>query len=259
LSALYVLRQYALLRNDAGLYKIQGGMDRLPRAMAAALGSKVQYGAAVTRIDPAADRVTVEYRSGARRRTIAARRVVLTMPTPVLRRIATADAALQARFDLLAGIPYFPATRFLVETHRRSWHDEGLNGSARTDRPAELWDCAYDADGNPGLLGATAGGIIGDALNRQSRAEAIRMGVSVVTDAFPDARVKLATTYRWGRDQWAGGAFAVFRPGQMLRIMPAASRPIGRIHFAGEHTATWMGWAEGALQSAERVMGEVLA
>ena len=32
--------------------------------------------------------------------------------------------------------------------------------------------------------------------------------------------------------------------------------PEGRIHFAGEHTALWSGFIEGALESAERVISE---
>ena len=36
LSALYVLRQYALLRGKRQFYKIEGGMDRLPQAMGGA-------------------------------------------------------------------------------------------------------------------------------------------------------------------------------------------------------------------------------
>jgi monoamine oxidase len=30
------------------------------------------------------------------------------------------------------------------------------------------------------------------------------------------------------------------------------------VHFAGEHTAIWTGFIEGALESAERVVGEVV-
>ena len=43
LSALYMLRQFAMLRTSSQLFKIAGGMDRLPQAMAAALGDVVRY------------------------------------------------------------------------------------------------------------------------------------------------------------------------------------------------------------------------
>ncbi len=53
LSALYVLRQFALLQKTSQFYKIHGGMDQLPRAMARSLGAIVRYNAAVVGIDQA--------------------------------------------------------------------------------------------------------------------------------------------------------------------------------------------------------------
>jgi len=50
LSALFVLRQFAMLRRSTQRYKISGGMDLLPRAMASALGNVVRYNAAVVRV-----------------------------------------------------------------------------------------------------------------------------------------------------------------------------------------------------------------
>jgi monoamine oxidase len=36
-------------------------------------------------------------------------------------------------------------------------------------------------------------------------------------------------------------------------------RPERRVHFAGEHTSLWIAWMNGALESAERVVEEILA
>jgi monoamine oxidase len=54
------------------------------------------------------------------------------------------------------------------------------------------------------------------------------------------------------------GAFTVFHPGQMTRWVPLIGRPEGRVYFAGEHTAPWNGWMEGALWSGERAAQEIL-
>ena len=61
LSALYVLRQWALLRGKRQFYKIQGGMDRLPQAMATALGDVVQYNCGVVSVDRSGDPILVDY------------------------------------------------------------------------------------------------------------------------------------------------------------------------------------------------------
>ncbi len=260
LSALYVLRQYALL-GDSGIYKIQGGMDQLPRAMASDLEGSITYEAPVTRIDPVAGGVRVEYRQGAASGAVLAGRVIVTIPGSLLSRIATSNPTLRERFVLASNIRYFPATRILVQTRRRFWHDEGLNGSARTDRPAEIWDADYEMAGDSGILGATVGGELGQQLAGSGRADLLRVGQDVVADAFPGVRraVRTTTGYRWAVDAWARGAFSVFRPGQMTRIIRGVNRPVGDVVFAGEHTSPWSGWMEGALESADRAVEEAMS
>lgn len=61
LSALYVLRQFALLQKASQFYKIHGGMDQLPRAMARALGAVVRYNAGVGRVEQGEAAVELGY------------------------------------------------------------------------------------------------------------------------------------------------------------------------------------------------------
>lgn len=41
----------------------------------------------------------------------------------------------------------------------------------------------------------------------------------------------------WQNDEFAGGAFALFDPGQQTLLHAHIVQPEGRIHFAGEHTS----------------------
>ena len=61
--------------------------------------------------------------------------------------------------------------------------------------------------------------------------------------------------YRWGAEPWSRGAFAVCRPGQMTTLVPDLPRSEGRVHFAGEHTSSWVGWMEGAMEFGPRALG----
>ena len=63
----------------------------------------------------------------------------------------------------------------------------------------------------------------------------------------------------WVTDRYALGAFSHLAPGYVLEHMEHIGAPSRRIHFAGEHTASWIGFIEGALESAERVAAEVEA
>ena len=261
LSALYVLRLVALLSSSDQFYKIDGGLDQLPRRLAAALGDRVRYGVAVTRVTREAAGIHVEYREADRSSTLRASRVVFAVPFPALRQVDIRPALSAAKARAIAELPYFPATRFLLQSKSRFWEAEDLNGSARTDDPAEIWDGTYELGGPAGVLGATTGGEIGQDLTRMTESRAQQFGVDLVAKTFPKlhAEFERGAVVRWAREPWALGAFAVFHPGQMTSLLPEIARPEGRIHFAGEHTSPWSGWMEGALESAERAAQEVLS
>jgi monoamine oxidase len=61
----------------------------------------------------------------------------------------------------------------------------------------------------------------------------------------------------WQEDPWAGGTYAYFRPGEITTVRPIIAKPEGRLHFAGEHTAGWQGYMNGAVESGHRVAKEV--
>jgi len=260
LSALYVLRQFALLQNVNQFYKIHGGMDQLPRAMARSLGAIVRYNAALVGIDQSDGAARLEYVERGRKKAVRASRVILTVPFAALRTIDIRPRFSEQKARAIAELPYFPATRLLFQCRTSFWQQQGLSGTARSDAPAEMWDCTYDLEGTRGILGATVGGEIGRKVADMSRARAMAYGLDVVGRTFPAVRTSFQTgsVYRWVRDAWAGGAFAVFHPGQMSTLMPEMAKPEGRVHFAGEHTSTWMGWMQGAIESGERAAAEVL-
>ena len=56
----------------------------------------------------------------------------------------------------------------------------------------------------------------------------------------------------WHDDEYAGGAFALFDPGQQTLLYDAIVAPEGRIHFAGEHASLAHAWIQGAIESGVR-------
>jgi hypothetical protein len=56
------------------------------------------------------------------------------------------------------------------------------------------------------------------------------------------------------------GAFAFFGPGQFKNLYPEVTKPIGgRFHFAGEATSIHHAWVVGALNSAMRIVIEIVS
>jgi len=260
-SALYVIRQYSLLRTSTQRYKIAGGMDRLPAAMATSLGDIVRYNSPVVSVERLSSGFRVDHREGPAVRSTIAARVVFAVPAGTMREFEVRpglSTGKQRAFDRLS---YYPAARFMLQTKRRFWQTVGLSGSARTDRATETWDATFDLPGSRGVLGATAGGEQDRLLQGMTPEASVAFGVDLVADAFPAIRSEFekGAVYRWSTDPWARGAFALYRPGQMTEWLPQLTTSEDGMYFAGEHTSPWTGWMEGALESGERAAREVLA
>jgi monoamine oxidase len=260
LSALYVLRQIARLGTTTASYKLRGGMDSLPRAMAQSLSGVIRYNAAVVRMNRSAQQVRVDYLERAEPKSILASRVILTIPFSTLRNIEVRPPLSREKERVIDDLSYFPSTRFVLQSRTRFWRGAGLTGSARTDQPAEIWDSTHEVPVTRGILGATVGGALGRSLIDLSPADCLAYGVELVAQSFPPigANFERGAVRRWAIEPWSRGAFAVFRPGQMTSMLPVMASPEGRVHFAGEHTSTWPGWMEGALESGERAAREVI-
>ena len=260
-SALYVLRQYAMLRASTQRYKIGGGMDRLPGAMAASLAGIIRYNAPVIRVERQSTRFRVDYREGGAVRSVAAARVVFAVPASTMRQIEMKPGLSRLKAQAIDQLSYYDGVRFLLQVKRPFWKAAGLSGSARTDRATEIWDAANDQTASSrGILGATAAGtMVGRAPGMTTEAS-LSVGVDLVADAFPGIRSEFekGAVYRWSAEPWTRGAFAMYRPGQMTTLMPVLASAESGLHFAGEHTSIWTGWMEGALESGERAAREVL-
>jgi monoamine oxidase len=62
----------------------------------------------------------------------------------------------------------------------------------------------------------------------------------------------------WAQDPWVRGAYSARSSTSSIED-PELSRPVGRLAFAGEHTAgRWHGLMEGALRSGRRAATELL-
>ena len=260
-SALYVLRQYAMLRASAQRYKIGGGMDRLPGAMAASLGGIIRYNAPVVRVERQSTRFRVSYREGAAVRNVVAARVVFAVPAGTMRQIEMKPPLSRLKEQAIERLSYYDGVRFVLQAKRPFWKTAGLSGSARTDRATEIWDAADNkAAPSRGILAATAGGEIGRRARGMTPEASLSLGVDLVADAFPAIRSEFekGAVHHWSAEPWARGAFAVYRPGEMTTLMPELASAEDGLHFAGEHTSVWTGWMEGALESGERAAREVL-
>ncbi|HVB35118.1 MAG TPA: FAD-dependent oxidoreductase [Patescibacteria group bacterium] len=258
-SALRLLADLAASGDVTGHFKIDGGNDLLPRALARTLSRRIRYGAWVRRINQDKRRVHATFVQGNLSHTIEADRLICTIPFPVLRQVEFSPILSDEKIEAIDGTYYLSATGVLLQQERRFWQTRGLNGFALSDWPIEVWQPTFDQPGRRGIL---AGCLSGDmarrvaALPEDRRIETVSNEVETL---FPGTRENFegGTTKSWDEDFWARGAMQWFRPGQMTAYGPYMATVEGRIHFAGEHTSAWPGWIEGAIHSGLRAAKEV--
>jgi monoamine oxidase len=257
-SALCLLRDEAIARRGAS-FRIRGGNDRLPRALAQALGARLHYRVTLARIAQNNKQVTVTVNdSGRRRSQISADYLICAIPFPVLRSIEVSPAFSPGKQQAIRELSYNSVTRVYVQSPTRPWIAEGLSGFVTTDLPiGTVWDCTEGQPGARGILECYTSGERARSLASLSEPQRIRTVVENLQRVFPDVIYEKSVSIAWDADPLVRGAFAWFKRDQMATLLPHIARREGRVFFAGEHTSPWFGWMQGALQSGNRAAHEV--
>jgi monoamine oxidase len=259
-SALVLLREIAHRSTIKLDYTIRGGTDLLPRAFATRLADKIHYNSPVVRIEHDAKQVRVVAVTAGRRNTISGDALICALPFTILRHIDISPRFSPTKQLAIEQLPYTSVARTYLQTKKKFWIDDGLSGSATTDvANTMIFNAAPNQDGDHGMLETYVVGSRARQVTAMKESQRLNSSLEVVEKAYPKIRenFEVGTTKCWDEDQWARGAYAWFKPGQMTSLLPHVARPEGRIHFAGEHASSLFGWMQGALESGNRVAQEV--
>jgi monoamine oxidase len=261
MSALHLLRDAAVNRTTKLFYKIRGGNDLLPKAMAAALSDRILYGAPVTRIEQTTTGVRVIYLRNGVPQSLDGDYLICAIPLTVLRRVEISPSLSPLKRAAVQEIDGLPMTRVFLQSRKRFWLDRGESGWASTDDPIDVWDYTRDQPGTRGILGAYTSGRMAHQVTARQPVERGPFVLEMMERVHPGIREHYegSASHSWVDDPWALGAGADFRPGQLSSFYRALGTPEGRFHFAGEHTSPWSGWMNGGLESGERVAAEIVA
>ncbi len=257
LSLLFLAQQEAAVADvpdrAAETMRVHGGNDRLPAALATALGDSLRTGRPVTAVEHGRDGVRV-HAGGA---PVDAAHLVLALPPPPLSQIRF-DPVLPPSVAAVTGLGLGPTTKVVTRYERAFWRDEGLSGLTVSDNGFDIaWDAAdsYDAGGSGMLTAFTTGdeGARLSGLDDRQRIERVQAEVDEVYPRSAELRSGEAATTAWAREVFTGGAYAAYRPGQVTALWPVLRSAVGPIRFAGEHTEALAGYMESAVRSGERV------
>jgi monoamine oxidase len=258
-SSLGRMRILPMLLSGRALWRIPGGMDRLPRAIATALGNRIRYESPVVSVKQRGDRVTVVALEGGRERAYDGDFMIWTAPLPPLGNVRFDPILSPGKQRAIQEAYFSSVTRVAMQVKSRFWEASGLSGYGSSDDPMELWHTTFDQPGPQGMLLAYFkhdGAKALAAVPPESRAAE---GIARVARLLPglEQHVVASAVHVWAQDPWAGGAYLQFLPGQLYDLKPHFARPEGRVHFAGDHTSYLPGWMQGALMSGHRVAAEI--
>jgi monoamine oxidase len=261
MSALQFLRDAALGARTKVWFKIRGGNDLLPKALADALAARILYEAPVKRIEQNGTRVRAVYERPEGQGTVDGDYLVCTLPAGVLGRVEVTPAMPPAKRDAIARVGGLPMARVFLQTRHRFWLERGDSGWGATDDPIDVWDYSRDQRGTRGILGAYTSGRMARRVTGLRPAERGSFVLDLMERVHPGSREHFETSasHSWITDPWALGAGAEFGPGRLSASYRHLRTPEGRIHFAGEHTSPWSGWMNGGLESGNRAAAEIQA
>jgi monoamine oxidase len=236
---------------EMSAYRLPRGARTLFERIGQSLRTEPQLGRTLQRVTQDPGGVTLKFDDGEER----VDRVVLTLPPPALEKVAFDPAISVQRRCALEAARMSRSIKISMEFDRAWWLDEGWGGSMQMDRPLQqIWDATQG--GSPVLTAYICGG---QADRWLAIDDPVAAAFAELGDLFPASKdhAKRGWLHDWVSDPMCRGGFSYLPPGFVLEHMEHLSTPEGRIHFAGEHTALWTGFIEGALESAERVVGEI--
>lgn len=171
-------------------------------------------------------------------------KVILTLPPPVLAQLGF-KKAMNYRMSRI--------TKIVWEFDKPFW-DVGYH---MTDSPLQqVW--VGGRNGSPVLTAYVCGS---DTNYWRGKPDIVGSSLDELEKLLPGSKshFRKGWVFDWTANRLAQGGFSHIEPGFSFSGLELIAQPEGNIHFAGEHTASWTGFVEGALESAERAVREVLS
>lgn len=259
-SALDIFRRNAMQGRGPGGAPgtIVGGAQALPEAVAAKLRQPVVFGAQVSEVVQEADSVVVVSADGRRWR---APRVVMALPPGPLGSVKFSPEPPAEQRKAWAGRALTAVTAIHLKPLKAFWEADGLPLNMWLDGSIERLFGVPGDDGRIERVLIWVNGRGAEAIDRMDDTETGRWAQRELArwrPAAADATEVLAVR-SWGRDPYAMGAFAETAPGRCADTAQWTAKPLGRVHFAGEHTNFDQPGIEAALASGLRAAVEIAA
>ncbi|KFA92769.1 flavin monoamine oxidase family protein [Archangium violaceum] len=272
----------ALFGESDERYRIRGGNDQLPRAIAAYLGAEsIQTGMRMEALSrtPAGAYALTFASKGSRVTQVVADIVLLTLPFAVLRELDYGRAGFDSlKHQAIQELGRGRQSKQHLQFTRRLWNeqgprpDPGTGGSYSDTGYQSTWEASRGQPGDHGILVGYAGGAFADAMETPEpiatseldavRADARRF-LSQAEPVFPGLTALWNGKATMGLPQLDPNfkcSYSYWRRGQYQTFAGYEGVTQGNVFFAGEHTSIdFQGFMEGGASEGVRAAQEILA
>jgi monoamine oxidase len=251
-SALHSIWKMAILKrrgigsDPTQLFRIKGGNQGLPDALAHRLGDRIRLNSPIKSIRHDDKGVSVLCSGPSGEETIKGDYLVCCMNAIVLRQLRVEPVWPEAKRYAIANIPYTVETRLIFQSATKFWKKDGYTGNMSFGSPVgDMWPMAEDVPTRRGLLIGTS-----------PASMTTKIAEATFRKYYPgkSADIERTMALDWSRDPWAMACEArTYKPGELRKIWPAVIQPVGRVYFAGAYCDNNSWGMEAASRSAFRV------
>lgn len=234
-------------------FRFPGGAGHFFSAILNNLRAKPRYSSVLRTVTQTNNTVNLAFEDGFES---VADRAIVTIPPKCLLRVAFSPALPEKQLHALHAIGMSRIVKIALCFESPFWEEMDWNGSMLFDSLAQqTWHGSLSD--KHFLMAYICGEDSRRILQNQNPIESV---LGEIESVFPQARTGFldARLYDWATHPFSLGGFSHIPPGVDPQSLTPLRDPHGRVFFAGEHTADWLGFIEGALESAERSVDEVL-
>lgn len=257
---------YPIFNEDAQFFEIDGGNDRLPYSFLTELRNDIYVNEKISKIIQDEQGVlfqTTNQITG-QVHTFRGDYAIITIPFSALEliEIEPFDSISFNKRQAIREILSISSVKIGLEFKQPFWERYHL-GNAISDLPTRFSYIPSHAIGRPGpavMLASYSWGHDAALWNSLSNQEVIQYALKNLAKIYGSIVYQeflKGVTFNWGRNPFSAGCFTLYAPGQKTDLGDIIYQPEGRLHFAGEHTSTFHGWVEGAVESGIRAAYEV--
>ncbi|MBM7586078.1 monoamine oxidase [Bacillus pakistanensis] len=257
---------FPIFSEKTEFYEVTGGNDQIPLAFMKELQNETYIKQKVVKIIQGDQGVILKTKNPitGQFRSFAGDFAIITVPFPVLQfvDIIPYHSISFKKWQAIRELNNVPSVKIGVEFRTRFW--EKLNvGNAISDLPTRFsYIPSHNiGSGGPGVLLASYSwgqdAMLWSSLSKDEMISYVLKDLSKVYGKVVYSEFIKAISYNWSQNPYSAGCFTLFTPGQELDFADYIRQPEGRLHFAGEHTSSFHGWMEGAIESGIRAAYEV--